>query len=114
MESAAPPLPWDHLYRSPPRSGLITLLLLSLAGVSPDEIVADCELSATRLPLLFAKYGMDDQGPYIEGVFKRKNTSARAAILATLHAIDIASYLRAAHLTDDELDAIRTRLLATA
>ncbi|MCW2919262.1 MAG: hypothetical protein JWN52_7330 [Actinomycetia bacterium] len=96
------------------RTGLITLLLLSLVGVSPEEIVADYELSATRLSPLFAEYGMDDQGPYIEGVFKRKNTSARTAILATLKAIDTASYLCAANLSDDELDTIRTRLLGTA
>src|SRR5690606_38855771 len=43
------------------RTGLIAMLLLALAGASPDDIAADYELSTSRLPPLFTALGLDDQ-----------------------------------------------------
>lgn len=93
------------------RTGLVALLLLALSGVEPDEIVADYELSNERLPPFWAEHGIEDQRPEIEDILARKRTTARALLLDLLGGLDADGYLRGAGLTDDELDALRERLL---
>jgi len=93
------------------RTGLVTLLLLAIAGVKPEEIAADYDLSTERLPAYWASSSEDDQTLQIQEFLRRKNTTARAAMLATLEGIDIADHLRSAGLTDDDLAALRARML---
>ncbi|MEV4748372.1 tyrosine-protein phosphatase [Streptosporangium sp. NPDC049248] len=93
------------------RTGLITLLLLALAGVAHEEIASDYELSADRLRPLFATLGVADQGPIVREVLLRENTSVRAVVLATLESLDADAYLRAAGLGSGDLAAVRARLL---
>ncbi len=93
------------------RTGLITMLLLALAGVPPDEIAADYELSSGCLTPLYAALGVDDQGPRIRDILVRKATSARDSIRATLSTFDVDAYLRSAGLGNDDLTAVRARLL---
>jgi protein-tyrosine phosphatase len=88
-----------HCGRGHDRTGIIALLLLSLAGVVPDEIVADYELS---------------RDPEREELLRRENTTTRAVILATLASLDIEAELRSGGLSDDDLAAVRARLLGTA
>lgn len=85
-----------HCKRGHDRTGIVTLLLLALAGVSPDEIVADYELS------------VDSER---EELLAREHTTTRETILATLASLDIDNYLRAGGLSQTELDTIRTRFL---
>jgi protein-tyrosine phosphatase len=93
------------------RTGLITLLLLSLAGVAPTGIAEDYELSAGCLPLRFAALGEEDDDPYIQECLARENTSARAVILAILASLEVETYLYSGSLSKAELEAVRTRLL---
>ena len=93
------------------RAGIVTLLLLALTGVTPDEIASDYELSNARLRPRWAKLGEEDQGAWAEERLGRADTSARALILATLASLDVDAYLCAGGLGDDDLSAIRTRLL---
>jgi protein-tyrosine phosphatase len=93
------------------RSGLIALLLLALVRVEPEEIVADYELSDTRLPGFWAERGMRDQRPVIAQLLEAKETSARAVLLELLAALDAEAFLRAAGLSDAELTALREGLL---
>ena len=93
------------------RTGLVTLLLLALAGVDPQDIASDYELSTRRLEALYAELGEEDQGPQIEAILRRKKTSARAAILSLLESFEIASYLGSAGLEEDDLKAARSRLV---
>lgn len=93
------------------RTGLITLLLLSLASVAPASIASDYELSAGCLPLRFATLGEEDDGPYIQERLARENTSARAIILAILAALEVETYLYSGGLGKAELEAVRARLL---
>ncbi|GAA3181163.1 tyrosine-protein phosphatase [Nonomuraea roseoviolacea] len=92
------------------RTGLIAMLLLALAGVRPDDIATDYELSAPRLPRLFAALGVDDQTEVIRGILARKNTTARAAMLDALDGLDVEDRLRAAGLTADDVRGVRGRL----
>jgi protein tyrosine/serine phosphatase len=93
------------------RTGLVSLLLLALAGVEPDEIVADYELSNSRLGPAWAARGQVDQRPIIDAILARRRTTARELLLALLATLDAAAYLRAAGLRDAELNALRARLL---
>ena len=85
-----------HCKRGHDRTGIITLLLLALVGVSPDDIVADYALSID---------------PKREEMLAREHTTTRETILATLASINVDSYLLAGGLSQIDLDAVRTRLL---
>ena len=85
-----------HCKRGHDRTGIITLLLLALVGVSPDDIVADYALSID---------------PEREEMLAREHTTTRETILATLASLDVDNYLLAGGLSQIDLDAIRTRFL---
>ncbi|MBI5962546.1 MAG: tyrosine-protein phosphatase [Chloroflexi bacterium] len=85
-----------HCKRGVDRTGIITLLLLALAGVSPDDIVADYELSID---------------PVREELLAGEHTTTRETILSSLASLDIENYLLSGGLTQTDLDALRTRLV---
>lgn len=93
------------------RTGLVTLLLLALAGVAPDKIASDYEQSNYRLRPRWAKLGEDDQGAWAEARLRRANTSAHATVLGILASLDVGARLLAGGLGEDDLTAIRERLL---
>jgi protein-tyrosine phosphatase len=93
------------------RTGLIILVLLALAGVSPEDIAADHALSHARLRPLFAKLGADDQHPIIEKRLIERNTTAHETLLSTLASVDIDARLRSGGLSDHDLTTARARLL---
>ncbi len=85
-----------HCIRGHDRTGIIALLLLALAGVTPDDIIADYEQSPD---------------PYRDELLAREHSSVREAILNTLAGLDIDSYLSMGGVSQDELAAVRKRLL---
>jgi len=85
-----------HCIRGHDRTGIIALLLLALAGVVPDDIVADYELS------------LDSER---DALLAHRGTSPREVILATLAGLDVESYLRAGGLSEADWTAARARLL---
>jgi protein-tyrosine phosphatase len=93
------------------RTGLITLLLLSLVGVEPEAIADNYEQSADRLPPLLSAMGAEDQGPAIDRTLVARGTTAREVILETLDRLDTERYLRSAGVTASELEAVRRRLV---
>lgn len=93
------------------RTGIVSMLLLALAGVAPEDIVADHALSTERLRPAYSVLGIPDQEPRIEEILAEHNTSARELILATLDSLDVEAYLRKGGLTDDDLVAVRARLV---
>jgi protein tyrosine/serine phosphatase len=94
------------------RTGLVTLLLLALAAVDPEDIASDYELSNIHLRPFWAQRGEADQGPLIERILARKSTSARDLIVELLASLDVNAYLLDAGLGEDDLAAVRSRLLA--
>lgn len=92
------------------RTGLVTMLLLVLAGVAAEDIAADYDLSASRLPPLFAARGTSDQQPRLQALLDRERTSAAAVIVSTLAELDVERRLRTAGLTAPDLDLLRRRL----
>jgi protein-tyrosine phosphatase len=99
-----------HCVAGRDRTGIVSMLLLTLAGVSAGEVAADHELSAARLRPLFAKLGEADEGPAIEQTLARRGTSVRETIVALLDGLDVDDYLRSGGLCDDDLKAVRDRL----
>jgi protein tyrosine/serine phosphatase len=85
-----------HCIRGHDRTGIIALLLLTLVGVTPDEIIADFELSPD---------------PFRDELLARQNSSVQDAVLSTLEGLHTDSYLLAGGVSQNDLDAVRKRLL---
>jgi protein-tyrosine phosphatase len=96
------------------RSGQTAMLVLSLVGVEPEEIAADYLLSRERLSAAFAARGEEDEGLLLDAFLAERGTSAAELITTTLSSLDIEAQLRAGGLTDEDLSALRERLLMSA
>lgn len=94
------------------RTGQVTLLLLALAGVAPEHIASDYELSAARLRARYEWLGEPDQGPLLDEFLTARGTSARELIGSMLAEIDIEATLQRGGLTAADVDALRARLAA--
>lgn len=85
-----------HCVRGHDRTGIIALLLLTLAGVATDEIIADYELS---------------HDPERDEILTREQSSVREALLGALEGLNIDSYLRRGGVSQADLAAVRNRFL---
>ena len=85
-----------HCIRGTDRTGIISLLLLTLAGVAPEDVLADYELSPD---------------PERDELLARHQSSVREAILGALAGLDIDSYLRMGGASQEVLTTVRKRLL---
>jgi len=85
-----------HCIRGYDRTGIISLLLLALGGVTPEEIAADYELS---------------RDPFRDELLAREHSSALEAIRGTLDGFDIESYLGTGGASQEDIAAVRKRLL---
>jgi protein-tyrosine phosphatase len=89
-----------HCVRGNDRTGIIALLLLALVGVTPDDIIADYELSFELSP-----------DPYRDELLAREHSSVRDALLSAFEGLNIDGYLSMGGATQDDLAAVRKRLL---
>lgn len=85
-----------HCIRGVDRTGIISLLLLALAGVEPEEILIDYELSNVE---------------GLEEMLAAAHTSTREAIFTAVAGLDIENYLLSGGATPADLAAVRQRLL---
>ncbi len=85
-----------HCIRGHDRTGIIAMLLLALVGVAPDEIIADYVISPD---------------PERDELLAREHSSVRDAILGALEGLDIGGYLAVGGTSQDDLAAVRKRLL---
>ena len=85
-----------HCIRGNDRTGIMALLLLALVGVTPDDIIADYEISLD---------------PERDELLAREHSSVREALLGALAGLDIDSYLGRGGISQDDLAAVRKRLL---
>ncbi len=92
------------------RAGLVTLVLLAVAGVPADEIVRDHAISTSRLAALFAHQGRDDEAPIVERLLAERGTTVEAVLRDALEGLDVAGRLRAGGLGDGEIASVRRRL----
>jgi len=85
-----------HCRRGIDRTGIISMLLLALVGVSPEDIVRDYELSTDSKR---------------DELLKMRQTSTRKIILDTLAKLDVEEYFLAGGLSQSDLAAAKERLL---
>jgi len=85
-----------HCKRGNDRTGIITLLLLSLVGVPAEEIIAEYELSPD---------------PERDEILAREHTSTGEALMDALEGLDVHKYLLSGGASQKDLDLIRKRLL---
>ena len=85
-----------HCIRGYDRTGIIAFLTLALAGVSLKDITADYELSVDSVR---------------DKLLAERNTNAYEVLQKTLDGIDLENYLIEGGMTQDDIDAIRTRFL---
>jgi len=93
------------------RTGLISLLLLSLAGVTPEAIVADYELTLGQLPPLYAAMGLDIEEFDVRAHMRSRGTTVSETIISLVRDVDVAEYLAVAGVCAADIAALRTRLL---
>jgi protein-tyrosine phosphatase len=96
------------------RTGLVAIVVLSVAGVAPEDIAADYALSADRQPARFAALGIEDPAPALEAFLRAEGTTAEAAVLGLLREVDVEACLRAGGLTTADMAALRERMLEPA
>jgi hypothetical protein len=85
-----------HCRRGNDRTGIIALLLLTLAGIAEDEIIADYELSPD---------------PERDEILAGEHSSIRDAIHSALAGLNIDQYLLRGGMSQGDLAALRERLL---
>ena len=83
-----------HCVSGRDRTGQVSMLLLALAGVAPEEIAADYVLSAARLRSRYESLGEPDQGPELDEFLTSRGTSAGELIVSTLASIDLEATLQ--------------------
>jgi protein tyrosine/serine phosphatase len=93
------------------RAGQISMLLLALVGVSADVIADDYVLSYERLPARYAARGEEDQGPVLQSYLEEQGKTADALIVELLERLDVETHLRQAGLSDEDVAALRSRLV---
>lgn len=92
------------------RSGQISMLMLSLAGVEPEAIAADYALSGERLRPLYLAGGEEDEAPKIAEFLRERGTTASALIIDLLATVDVETTLLEAGLEAGAVEALRRRL----
>ena len=93
------------------RTGLISLLLLSLAGVTPEAIAADYEFTLGKLAPLYAALGLEQDEQDVREYLKSRGTTVSETIISLVLDLDVAEYLAAAGVSGADIDALRWRLL---
>jgi len=85
-----------HCIRGHDRTGIISLLLLSLAGVTPNDILMDYELSVD---------------PERDELLAKFDSSVREVIFNTLKSLDAENYLLNAGVSPQDIGVVRKKLL---
>lgn len=104
-----------HCVGGKDRTGLLTALLLYLAGVSVDEIAADYALSEERLRPRHDAWLAAAESDAERERLERITQCPPESIVAVFEELErrygsVEDYLRAAGVTDDELELARARL----
>lgn len=94
------------------RTGVLTVVLLALAGVDADTIADDYDLSHAPLRQLFVVEGSDlAELDRLSQIMLDRGVSTRDVIRSVLDGFDAQRYLLDAGVRPDDLSAVRARLL---
>jgi protein-tyrosine phosphatase len=110
IANAAPGCVVFHCAGGKDRTGLLALLLLTLAGAAPDEIIADYLLTYDRMKRKYDELGARDQLTAVNELLATHGTTIEASLNATIAALTMPGFLLGNGLSADELAAVHTRL----
>ncbi len=96
------------------RTGLLALVLLTLAGATPEQIIADYLLSYDRLKERFDAIGVRDQLTAVTELLASHGTTIEACLTSTITSLQMPGFLLDNGLSDADLAALQTRLTAKA
>ncbi|MFD4988399.1 tyrosine-protein phosphatase [Streptomyces sp. NPDC058374] len=91
------------------RTGIVSLLLLSLAGATPEEIAADYALSEERMAPVFAAMGRADEVTAQADAYRRHATTPYTEMAEVARWFDAGAYLTDAGVPDATVAALRRR-----
>lgn len=110
IASAVPGCVVFHCAGGKDRTGLLALVLLTLAGATAEEIIADYLLSYDRMKQRYAEMGAPDQLTAVSELLARHNTTIEASLTSTIASLRMPDFLLENGLPGTELIALRTRL----
>jgi protein-tyrosine phosphatase len=110
IATAAPGCVVFHCAGGKDRTGLLALVLLTLAEAPPAEIIADYLLSFERMKQRYDELGIRDQLTAVRELLARHDTTIEASLTATIASLTMPDFLVANGLSDADLAALRTRL----
>jgi protein-tyrosine phosphatase len=108
--NAAPGCVVFHCAGGKDRTGLLALVLLTLAGATPEEIIADYLLSYDRMKQRYDEMGARDQLTAVRELLASRDTTIEASLTSTVAALTMPGFLLENGLSGIELAALRTRL----
>jgi hypothetical protein len=110
IASAAPGCVVFHCASGKDRTGLLTLVLLTLAGASPEEIIADYLLTYDRMKPRYDEIGVPDQLTAVYELLAGRGTTIEASLTSTIASLTMPDFLLQNGLSGTELRALHTRL----
>ncbi|WP_018218431.1 tyrosine-protein phosphatase [Salinispora vitiensis] len=111
ISTAAPGCVLFHCSGGKDRTGLLALVLLTLAEATPAEIVADYLLSYERMRQRYAELGHPDQLVAVTECLATRNTTIEESLSSTVAALTMPDYLLENGLTAAEVSDLRARLI---
>ncbi len=99
-----------HCASGKDRTGLLALVLLTLAGATPEEIIADYLLSYDRMKQRYDELGARDQFTAVIELLASRGTSIEASLTSTIASLKMPGFLLRNGLSDAELAVVHTRL----
>lgn len=110
IATAAPGCVLFHCAGGKDRTGLLALVLLTLAEAPPEAIIADYLLTFEWMKPRYDELGYRDQLTAVRELLERHDTTIEASLTTTITSLTMPDYLVEHGLSETELDALRTRL----
>ena len=92
------------------RTGLLALVLLTIAEATAEEIIADYLLTYERMKQRYAELGAREQLTAVRELLAEHGTTIEASLTSTITSLRMPGHLLDNGLLDAELDALRARL----
>jgi protein-tyrosine phosphatase len=110
IATAAPGCVVFHCAGGKDRTGLLALVLLTLAAATPEQIIADYLLSYDRMKQRYDAMGAPDQLSAVTEMLASRGTTIGASLTSTIGSLTMPGFLLENGLSDTELAALHTRL----
>jgi protein-tyrosine phosphatase len=111
IANAAPGCVAFHCAGGKDRTGLLALVLLTLARATPGEIIADYLLTYDRMKQRYEDIGAPDQLAAVNKLLASRGTTVEASLTSTIASLTMPDFLFDNGLSSAELAALHTRLM---